>query len=120
MDKIIIRGAQFMCNIGVSKEEMAKKQNIFVDVELFVNLKKASLTDNIKNTINYSELHELIKNIAEKKEHKLIEALAEDIANVILKNSSAKKVLVSIKKPMALAKKNVKYASVEITRKKNG
>lgn len=120
MDKIIIKEAKFRCNIGVSKEEMAKKQNIFVDAELFFNLKKASLTDNIKNTINYSDVYKLIKNIAKKKEYKLVETLAENIASGVLKNLPAKKVIIRIKKPMALAKKNVKYAAVEITRTKHG
>ena len=106
-----------MCNIGVSQEERAKKQKILVDAELFLNLKKVSSTDNIKNTINYSEIHSLMKDIAEKKEHKLIEALAENIANGILKNFPAKKVLVTVMKPKALAKKNVEYAAVEIARK---
>ena len=120
MDKLIIKEAQFMCNIGVSKEERAKKQDIVVDAELFFNFKKASSTDSIKNTIDYSEIHFLMKNIAEKKEYRLIEALAENIANGILKNSQAEKVLVRVKKPMALAKKNVKYAAAEITRTKHG
>ena len=116
MDKIIIKGAQFMCNIGASKGERAKKQNIVVDAELFLNLSKASSTNDIRHTINYLEIHSLMKDIAEKKEYKLIETLAENIAIGILKNSSIKKVVVRIKKPMALAKKNVKYAAVEITR----
>ena len=120
MDKIIIKEAQFMCNVGVSQEERAKKQNIVVDAELFFNFKKASSTDDIKHTVNYSEIHSLIKKIVEKKEYKLIEALAENIAEGILNNYQAKKIIVKVKKPMALAKKNVKYAAVEITRAKHG
>lgn len=120
MDKIIIKGAQFRCNIGVSKEERAKKQNIVVDAELLLGIKKAASTDDIKHTINYSEIHSLIKDIAEKKEYRLIETLAENIAKGILKNSPAKKVFIRVKKPMALAKKNVRYAAVEITRIKHG
>ena len=119
MDKVIIKEAQFMCNIGVSKEERAKKQNIVVDVELFLNLEKASSTDDIKHTINYSEIHSLMKDIAEEKEYKLIEALAENIAKEILNKFSVKKVRVRIKKPEALANRNVKYVAVEILRKKN-
>ena len=105
-----------MCNIGVSQEERAKKQNIVVDAELFLNIRNASATDDIKQAVNYSEIHSLIKKIAEKKEYKLIEALAENIAEEILKNYQVKKVIIHVKKPMALAKKNVKYAAVEITR----
>lgn len=120
MDKIIIKEAQFMCNVGVSKEERAEKQCIIVDAELFFNFKKVPSTDDIKNTIDYSQMHELIKNTAEKNEYKLIETLADNIAKEILKNLPAKKVIIMVKKPMALAKKNVRYAAVEITRIKHG
>ena len=120
MDEIIIKEAQFMCNIGISEEERARKQNIFVDAELFLNIRKASATDDINHTVNYSEIHSLIKKIAEKKEYSLIEALAGDIADGILKNYQVKKVIVNVKKPMALAEKNVKYAAVEITRSRHG
>lgn len=116
MDKIIIKEAKFMCNIGVSKEERAKKQSIFVDAELFFNLKKASYTDDIKNTIDYSEIYESIRNISEKREYRLIEALSEDIAKEILSNYPTKKIIIRVKKPL----RNFEYAAVEITRKKNG
>ena len=109
-----------MCSIGVSQEERARKQNIFVDAELFLNFMKASYTDDIKHTVDYLEIHSLIKKIAEKKKYKLIEALAGNIAEGILKNYQVKKVIVKVKKPKALSKKNVKYAAVEITRSKHG
>ena len=55
MDKIIIKDAKFLCNIGMSSEERRKKQEIFVDIELFLNTKKAAQTDDIKDTVNYLE-----------------------------------------------------------------
>ena len=118
MDKIIIKEAKFDCNVGVTDKERGRKQRIIVDVELFADLRKASHTDNIKNTINYSEVYKSIRNVAEKKDYRLIETLAENVAKEILNNSPAKKVVVRVEKPMALAKKNVKYAAVEIIRKK--
>lgn len=117
MDKIILKNAKFMCNIGVTEKERKKKQKILIDAELFLNLKKASYKDNIKNTINYSEVYESIKNVVVKKEYRLIEALAENIAKEILSNYPVKKVMVRVKKPEALGK-NVGYAAVEI--KRNG
>ena len=119
MDKIIIKEAHFLCNIGVTKKERKVKQEIIIDVELFLDVRKASQTDNIKYAVNYSNVYDLLKNIAEKNDYKLIETMAENIAKEILKNSPAKKVLIRVKKPMALAKKNVKYTAVEIARTKH-
>ena len=35
MDKLIINHAKFRCNVGVTDKERGRRQNIFVDVELF-------------------------------------------------------------------------------------
>lgn len=119
MDKIIIKGACFLCNIGLSSKERSKKQEIFIDIELFLDIKKAAKTDNIEDTVNYSEVYELIKDLVEAHEIKLIETLVENIAKDILNKFSVEKVLVRIKKPKALANKDVKYVVVEIIREKN-
>ena len=119
MDKMIIKEASFSCNIGVSKKERKEKQEIVIDVELFLNIKKASQTDNIKYAVNYSKVYDLLKSIAEKNEFKLIETMAENFAKAISNKFSVEKVLVRVKKPGALANRNVKYAAVEIIRKKN-
>ena len=123
MDKIIIKSANFLCNIGITPEERGKKQEIIVDAELFLDMKKMPkpffLSDDIKKTVNYSEVYELIKSIAENKEYHLIETLAENIAKAVLNKFPVKEVLVRVKKPKALADRNVEYVAVEIM-KKNG
>lgn len=121
MYKITIKSAKFFCSIGITPEERKKKQEIMIDVELFLNTKKTAkpffLSDDIKHTINYSEVHNSLKNIAENKEYNLIEALAENIAKEILNKFKIDKILVSVKKPKALANRNVEYVAVEIIRK---
>jgi len=119
MDKIILKEAGFLCNVGVSAEERRKKQEIFIDVELFLDTKKAAKTDDLKYTVNYSEVYDTIKNIVERKKYKLIETISQDIAENILNKFNAEKVLVNIQKPK-LKNKNLKYAAVEILREKNG
>lgn len=116
MDKIIIKDAIFFCNIGISPKERSKKQKIFVDIELSLDTRKAAQKDDLKYTINYSDVFSLIKDIAEKKEYKLIEALANKIAEGILDKFDAKKIIVKVKKRL----QNMDYAAVEITRGKNG
>jgi len=117
MGKIIIKDAAFSCNIGVSEDERCKKQKIILDIELLLNTKKASQTDKILDTVNYSEICLKIKKMLGKKSFKLIEALAEDIASDILKNKKIKKLKLTVKKPMALKKYNASYAAFEIERK---
>lgn len=120
MEKIIIKDASFLSNVGISSKERRKKQEIGIDVELFLNIKKATQTDEIKNTVNYSEVYTLLKETVEKNKSKLIETMAQNIANKILDNFSVSKVLVRVKKPKALADRSVSYVAVEILREKNG
>ena len=116
MYKIIIKEASFLCNIGVPEKERKIKQKIIVDLELFLITKKMAKPF---NTVDYSGVYDLLKDIVEKKEYKLIETIAENVAQEILNKFPAEKVLVRVKKPKALADRNVKYVAVEIRRTKN-
>lgn len=69
---------------GVLPEETVLGQRFFVDLTVEVDLKKAGKTDDLSYTINYAELYERCKEIVEGKPYKLIEAVAEKIATVIL------------------------------------
>ncbi len=116
MDKIIINEAKFLCTIGITPKERKSKQELIIDVELHTDIKKSSRTDDIKDAINYSDVHDTIKKIIGKKEFNLIETIAESVAAGILKKFPVHKVFVRIKKPSALAKERVKHAAVEILR----
>ena len=115
MDSIIIRDARFLCNVGVSAEERKKKQKILIDMELFLNLKKAAENDELKHTVNYSGVCSIVAKLIEKKEYKLIEAIAWDIAGVVLKEFNIKKAIVEVKKPGALHGM-ARYAAARIER----
>ena len=117
-DKLIIKSASFLVNIGHTEEERKKKQRIFVDAELFLDTRKAGRTDNLEDTVNYVEVHKEMKTIIESRHHILIESLAEKISGKILERFSIHKINITIKKPQALAQQKVRYAAIEITRKK--
>jgi 7,8-dihydroneopterin aldolase/epimerase/oxygenase len=113
MDKIILEGIDLEFNIGVTPEERENKQKIIVDIELQTNLEKARETDNINDTINYSNVYKEIEKLTNN-EFKLLEALANSIANTIVENFNTN-VTVRVKKP---AIKYAKCAIVEIQKKK--
>lgn len=115
MDKIIIEGLELDCNIGVSDMERAEKQKIVVDIDMFVDFGKAGKSDKIEDTVNYSEVCDEVLEIA-KKECRLLECLAENIANCVLGKFNIEKIIVKVKKEGAL--KCAKSAAVQIERKK--
>ena len=120
MDKIIILGSKYFCNIGVSAKERSTKQAIIVDLELFIDTKMAARTDDIKLALNYSEVYDSLKNFIENGEFNLIETVANKIANSVLEKFKVSKIIVKVQKPNALADMNVKNVAVEITRERYG
>ena len=72
---------ELLCHIGVPKEERAHPQKLLCTATVPVpNLKKAAQTDNIQHTLNYFNLSQLLRKTAQAKERKLIETLAQDLA----------------------------------------
>ena len=117
MDRIIIKDARFLCNVGISAKERKKKQEILIDMELLLNLRKAAESDELKHTVDYSKVCSLAAELIEKKEYNLIEAIARDILDIVLKEFNVKKVIVEVKKPGALHG-NARYASARIEKRK--
>lgn len=114
--KIIIKKAQFQCNVGITEQERSKKQEIIIDIDMFCNIKKSTQTDNIKDTIDYFKVHAGIKKIIENKQYNLLETIANKIADYILENYNIKKISILIQKPNAF--KKVEYAGIRIEKNK--
>ena len=56
MDKIIIRDLLTRGPIGISEEERAAPQDILVNVVLYTDFRKASVSDSIEDCVNYSTI----------------------------------------------------------------
>ncbi|WP_410772315.1 dihydroneopterin aldolase [Fontibacillus sp. BL9] len=84
MDKMIIRRMEYFGYHGVFDEEQKLGQRFYVDLTLELDLRRAGQNDDLAETVNYAEVHELVKAIVEQKSFKLIEALAEHIASSVL------------------------------------
>ncbi|MFH1288347.1 MAG: dihydroneopterin aldolase [bacterium] len=116
MDKIILKDMVFHGFHGTKDFEKEIGQKIIISIELFLDLKKAGETDNLQDTVDYHEIYKLINTIQAGKKYNLLEALAESIANAILKRGVVKKLFLQIKKPQVLLGGQVDYAAVEICR----
>lgn len=113
MDRIIIKNAELLCNIGTYPEERSRKQKIFVDAELLFDTRQAAKKDDLRYTINYSDVLKLMRIIAGKIEYNLLEALANDLAEIILKKFKTGKVTIKVKKKLP----GMDYAAVRVSRK---
>ncbi len=120
MDKIIMKNLAFFGYHGVLKEENLLGQKFFLDIELYTDLKKAGISDDVADTVHYGEAYNMVKDIVENKRFKLLEALAENIADKLLNRFSlVEEIIVKIKKPEAPVNGIYDYFGVEIRRKRD-
>ncbi|MBQ6025630.1 MAG: 2-amino-4-hydroxy-6-hydroxymethyldihydropteridine diphosphokinase [Lachnospiraceae bacterium] len=116
MDVIHIRRLEIFANHGVIPEENTLGQKFIISADLYKDLRTAGKTDNLKETIHYGRAAVLIKQISEKSVFQLIEKLAEEIADALLKNFPVEKVKVIIEKPWAPVRLPLETVAVEIER----
>ena len=84
MDKIIIKNLEAYAYHGVLEEERRLGQKFFIDAALHIDLRVAGKTDALESTVNYAELCQKISAYKKEKPRRLIEAAAEDIAQLVL------------------------------------
>ena len=76
-------------------------------------------SDAIAHTVNYSTACAYAEEIASGHPFNLIEALAGEIADILLAKFAVEQVRVLVRKPAALARRGAAYAAVELVRKRN-
>jgi len=101
-DQIHIRDLKFRCLIGTQPEERLEKQDVVVNVTLWADLRAACRTDRIEDTIDYKAVKKEILAVGEQSQFNLIEALAQRIADLCLKDGRIRQVKVCVEKPAAL------------------
>lgn len=84
MDKIYLHKLAFYGYHGVFAEENKLGQRYFVNLELEIDLQKAGKSDQIEDSIDYGHVYQITKEIVEGKAYRLVEAVAENIAEKLL------------------------------------
>lgn len=120
-DKILMKNMAFYGYHGVLEAEQTLGQKFFVDATLYLSTKEAGLNDDLKSSVSYAEVYEVIKSIVENQRFQLLEALAEYITIAIFdKFDKIMSVKVAVKKPEAPVPGIYDYFGVEIKRDRRG
>ncbi|RLM62186.1 hypothetical protein C2845_PM14G21190 [Panicum miliaceum] len=116
-DKLILRGLQFYGFHGVKREEQTLGQKFVVDVDAWMDLAAAGESDSIADTISYTDIYGIAKDVVEGTPHNLLESVAHSIAKAtLLKFPQISAVRVKVGKPHVAVQGVVDYLGVEITR----
>lgn len=117
MDQIKIKDLEVFANHGVFPEETKLGQKFLVSCTLYVNTRKAGKSDDLEASVHYGLVSHLIKKEMEEHTYKLIEAVAEHLAEaVLLYDDKIQKVEIEVKKPWAPVGLPLDTVSVAITR----
>ena len=121
-DTVFLERMQFYGYHGHNPEERTLGQRFEVDVTLETSTIAAGLSDDLIDTVNYSAVFKVCRQIVEGEPKKLIEALAETIAQQLLETEPrASAVCVTIRKPQAPLKGGIfGAAGVSIRREREG
>lgn len=98
MDKIIIQDLEVWYRIGVPDEERAEPQRLLLSIEMSHDFRPAAASDDISRTINYYAVSQRLLKLGEGRSWRLLETLAEEIAQIIRTEFGAAAAQVEIKK----------------------
>ena len=103
--------------MGCIRKKTDWEQKFLVSCILYVDTRKAGKTDDLEASVNYGTISHLIKEKMEEKNYRLIEAVAEQLAEeILLFDEKIRKVMVEVKKPWAPVGLPLETVSVKIER----
>jgi dihydroneopterin aldolase len=112
-DSISVEQLEVSARVGVTDEERNEPQRLTVSITLWTRSPLVDLGDDVRNTINYSEVCEATKNFADESSCRLIETLADLLALHLLKRFAIQKINIELRK---FVRPDAKFVAVTITR----
>ncbi len=113
MDAIIINDLEVSFRVGVTQAERGKSQRLLLSLEIEHDLAPAAAKEDLRQTVDYYAVCQRLLRLGEGREWKLIETLAVEISNLVLKEFGAQSVVVEVKKFII---PQTRYVSVRVRR----
>ncbi len=114
-DVILLEGIEVPAALGVTEAERLMRRPVRLDLELGFDLRASGQSDDLAQTIDYGEIYEVVEKVAGGREHRLVEALGERIADALFENFSIESVRLTVRKSKPIAGV-LDWAGVRITR----
>ena len=112
-DFIHIEQLKLLARVGVSKAERARRQRLALSVTVWPHVQIDDLVDDVTRTVDYSKLCQEVKDFTQKRTDKLIETLADALAEHLLRRFAIRKIVVELRK---FVLKSADYVSITVTR----
>jgi dihydroneopterin aldolase len=101
-DRIFLHGLTTECIIGFIDWERRVKQTVVLDIELPVDCRRAALSDQVADTLDYKKVAKRVLAFIAASEFQLVETLAHRVALLILEEFGVAWVRIALNKPGAI------------------
>ena len=119
-DLIRLQGMTFSAAHGASPGERTRERRFIVDMEVEADLRRAGATDDLADTVNYSALHDVVREVLLGPPVNLLESLAHRVAERVLGDFPVVAVRVRVAKPgVPVDEGGQAMASVEVYRQRD-
>jgi FolB domain-containing protein len=116
MDKIIIKDLHVTGIIGIYDYERVTPQEMMINIILYTDIREAAKNDDFSKCVDYEMVSNMVKTHAQTSKRLIVEALAEDLANLCLDVPRVQKVNIRVEKIQTLP--FIASVGVEIEREK--
>jgi len=103
MDKVFIQGLKIDTVIGIYDWEREIRQDVTLDLEMAADIKAASITDHIEQTLDYKSVAKRLIQFVKDSEFQLVETLAEKITEIVLNEFEVEWVKLTLNKGEAVS-----------------
>lgn len=107
-----IKNLKLQTIIGIFDWEQTVNRDIIINITIELKDNKVLVSNDISDTIDYDKTVSFIKEMAKNKKFKLVETMAQEIANKIMSDEKVKECIVEIDKVGAV--ENLESFSVAI------
>jgi FolB domain-containing protein len=113
-DRILIKDLLARGIIGLNDWEREKRQDILINMELYVDARAAARSEDIADALDYRSLTRDVLAHAESAGHHLVETLAHEIGRIAVVGHGAERAVVRVEKPGAV--RFARMVGVEVER----
>ncbi len=103
MDIIFLHDLKIETVIGIWDWERKIRQTVVIDLDMAADIRQAASSDGIDDTLNYKSVAKRLQQFVGESEFLLVEAMAENIADILLKEFAVPWVRVRVNKPGAIS-----------------
>jgi dihydroneopterin aldolase len=101
-DQVLLRGLEIECVIGVFDWERETKQKVVVDLEMEWDIRPAARDDDLEKAVDWKKVTHALLEVVGESRFKLVESLAERVAEIVVTRFDVPQVRVRLEKPGAV------------------